>query len=446
MKKKIFLYLFFLIMSSTIVFGIVTAVNTQKLFHSIIQNTKGDVFSQIQERIRTYDKILYFIEKSMVEYGEKAVMQIADELKSPELRDTMSMDDLRRMADEYNVNEIYIIQNNGVVTNTSFPPDLNFNLYTISPDFETFLRGVFGKGKVFSSKLTTSENTGIINNYLYYSPKGSDYIVEISNKVRDFLHSNFSEDFYRNLIGEYFSVVVMENQYLKFLEIYQITEKAKWSLINEGKTFPRDSVLTARLMETGEIELVDDYNYKIVRLFDFDSENFDWFHRHFIEVEFDFSVLAVYMHKMILSLSISALAVVLLFFTLSTQVFNRQFVKRVQSIDNAIKEIEAENYDVKIDMPGSDELNHIARHVESMANAVKKKIDKLEGFIPICASCKDVRDDEGFWHQVESYITDHSDAVFTHAMCPKCLKEYYPDYAEDSLKKKVKGREEEEEI
>lgn len=49
-----------------------------------------------------------------------------------------------------------------------------------------------------------------------------------------------------------------------------------------------------------------------------------------------------------------------------------------------------------------------------------KTIDALEGLIPICASCKKVRDDEGFWHQVEHYLSKRSSATFTHGICPDC--------------------------
>ena len=48
-------------------------------------------------------------------------------------------------------------------------------------------------------------------------------------------------------------------------------------------------------------------------------------------------------------------------------------------------------------------------------------IKKLSGLLPICASCKQVRDDEGYWNQLESYITKHSDATFTHGFCPTCV-------------------------
>jgi len=51
----------------------------------------------------------------------------------------------------------------------------------------------------------------------------------------------------------------------------------------------------------------------------------------------------------------------------------------------------------------------------------------LRGIIPICASCKKVRDDKGYWKQIESYIRDHSEADFSHGICPECAKKLYPD-------------------
>ena len=52
----------------------------------------------------------------------------------------------------------------------------------------------------------------------------------------------------------------------------------------------------------------------------------------------------------------------------------------------------------------------------------------LRGIIPICSSCKKVRDDKGYWNQLESYIRDHSEADFSHSICPECAKELYPDF------------------
>ena len=50
----------------------------------------------------------------------------------------------------------------------------------------------------------------------------------------------------------------------------------------------------------------------------------------------------------------------------------------------------------------------------------------LRGLLPICASCKKVRDDKGYWKQIETYITEHSEAEFSHGLCPDCIEKLYP--------------------
>jgi PAS domain S-box-containing protein len=57
------------------------------------------------------------------------------------------------------------------------------------------------------------------------------------------------------------------------------------------------------------------------------------------------------------------------------------------------------------------------------------KIKTLRGIIPICASCKKIRDDKGYWNELENYIREHSEADFSHGICPECVKELYPELA-----------------
>ena len=55
------------------------------------------------------------------------------------------------------------------------------------------------------------------------------------------------------------------------------------------------------------------------------------------------------------------------------------------------------------------------------------EIKTLRGIIPICSNCKNIRDDKGYWYQIEVYIRDHSDADFSHGLCQDCAKTLYPD-------------------
>jgi len=56
-----------------------------------------------------------------------------------------------------------------------------------------------------------------------------------------------------------------------------------------------------------------------------------------------------------------------------------------------------------------------------------EEIKQLSGLLPICASCKKIRDDKGYWKQIESYISEHSEAEFSHGMCPECSEKFYGD-------------------
>ncbi len=55
-----------------------------------------------------------------------------------------------------------------------------------------------------------------------------------------------------------------------------------------------------------------------------------------------------------------------------------------------------------------------------------EKVQLLSGLLPICSYCKKIRDDEGYWTQVEEYITSHSDATFSHGICPACIEKHFP--------------------
>lgn len=56
------------------------------------------------------------------------------------------------------------------------------------------------------------------------------------------------------------------------------------------------------------------------------------------------------------------------------------------------------------------------------------KVKQLSGLLPICSSCKKIRDDEGYWTQVEVYMREHTEIDFTHTVCPECTKKLYPEY------------------
>ena len=89
---------------------------------------------------------------------------------------------------------------------------------------------------------------------------------------------------------------------------------------------------------------------------------------------------------------------------------------------------------------------NVGRRILEMQNAMADKVQELQkalnevrtlrGIIPICASCKKIRDDKGYWNQVEAYVRDHSEAEFSHGICPECMKELYPEFMREKTESK----------
>ncbi len=74
----------------------------------------------------------------------------------------------------------------------------------------------------------------------------------------------------------------------------------------------------------------------------------------------------------------------------------------------------------------------LEKMVEELRQSIAE-INTLNGLLPICAYCKKIRDDKGYWQQVENYVTERSQASFSHSICPECLRHHHPKQAEKLL-------------
>ena len=78
-----------------------------------------------------------------------------------------------------------------------------------------------------------------------------------------------------------------------------------------------------------------------------------------------------------------------------------------------------------------DQIEHMNIALEETVKEKTQDLKVLSGLLPICSSCKKIRDDKGYWNQIEGYIQQHSDAEFSHSVCPECAKKLYPDLSLD---------------
>lgn len=89
---------------------------------------------------------------------------------------------------------------------------------------------------------------------------------------------------------------------------------------------------------------------------------------------------------------------------------------RIQHTENALRQSEERLQGLLL------EKEHLIEELQATIQEVKM----LSGLLPICAGCKKIRDEQGTWNQVEEYVAKHSEATFSHGLCPDCCKIYFP--------------------
>ncbi|MFO7811298.1 MAG: PAS domain-containing protein [Candidatus Delongbacteria bacterium] len=129
---------------------------------------------------------------------------------------------------------------------------------------------------------------------------------------------------------------------------------------------------------------------------------------------------------------------------IETKEFTRTVHKHIYDGKEVFEEITAtpvldENGEV---MYVIEELRDISKllKLETIITSLRNELKILQGLLPICASCKKIKDDGGYWKELETYIADRSDAKFSHSICPDCLRELYPDIAKKMDEKRSSGK------
>ena len=116
---------------------------------------------------------------------------------------------------------------------------------------------------------------------------------------------------------------------------------------------------------------------------------------------------------------------------------NVEFVSNVYEVGNR-EVIQCNIRDITERRQAEEVLHEATKERERLIKELQYALDNiktLQGLIPMCANCKKIRDDKGFWNQVEKYIGEHTDAEFTHGICPECAITLYGDLYEKALKK-----------
>jgi len=428
MKKKFMFYLLVIISLTSFSIAFLISAFSERTIAAILDNDKNDVINQIKQRLLLFDKYLFVFESGMREIAQTAILNIAKELGDPDATKKITPAEIKSLAVKNGVSEIYFVNREGTVYNTSFRPDMGLNIVKSNSDIADFIKSMFDKSEVNVQRIGISMKTGFVNMYAYYNPPGTDYLIEISIWLNDYIDAKCSKGFYDKIRAELFNNLKKENTYLKSVDMYSITDVSKWSFVNEGKAFEGGPDLIKRIFDEKEIQMKKNGVVTFYKTISFESKEFPWSDRRvIIEIIYDFGPIDDFKAKAFYYSLIICFAVVMISFLLSSRVLNNYIISRIININETLKKISSGDYSARITDDKNDEISNISSEINNMAEKIGSRVKSLEELLPICPSCKKVRDDKGYWNQVEQYFHEHSGIKFTHGTCPECFKTLYPD-------------------
>ena len=288
--------------------------------------------------------------------------------------DDISIPELREITARYNFSDIYLINREKVVFNTTFEPDFGLNLGKLSEPLNLQLENLFSTGEVIVDRLSMSSKTGIIKKYGYYSPPESDKIIEASSNIKEGLslfHSPETRDF---LFNEFFQDTIKTSDIVTDLDVYISDDLSAWSLLYESK--PMEKAIAWKMYVMKKLEIQEGDTLTVYNSFPL-RESMSGF-LCFTKIVYDISLPRQFTRQIIFRSLAILTGVILATFMIASRLLHSQIVKPLNTITDGLKRVEKGDYTTPIIVPGKDEIARIAEDINSMQNHILSREGQLK--------------------------------------------------------------------
>ncbi|MFW6365607.1 MAG: response regulator [Spirochaetota bacterium] len=376
MKRKLLYNVLAALSVTILIISGAIGFNSTVIVKSLAERTINNTLSLTINHIKLMDNFLILIEDSLQRQARAEIRElsgkIAVSLEEGDLNDQM----LSNLAETTQADEIYIIDDDYTITHTTFPPDKGLRM-SYNSEFTSFLDTVYERGIVFSHRPTTSNQTGTLNVYYYYSPPGSDHIVETSYSIKSYIISRYTREFYYSTF-KLFELDGKRSSIISNIDIVSFNNKTAWSFLHEGvqrtdldmellRSIPEDKSWTDRV--NGEYVL-----YKNIGSI---TDNPLFYDSLFIVLRYRLDI----MRTVILQIAAIASAVAVFTFIISIYLFtrflNKNIIDRIMTISSEIKNLHVHGFRQKISIRGEDELNDIAHNINAMSERIVERETQL---------------------------------------------------------------------
>jgi len=358
------------------------ALSAELVLRKIDETARREILDAAYGGIRLLDIVVAREERDMRAACRAALLDLGSRIDDAGDFAAYDAADLRALAEAYGVSELYLVGPDGRIEATSFEPDLGLDLFALSGNFSKFLRGLVGKGEVEDQRIAGSTMTGTLSFYQYYSPKGSDIILEASIEAERAFGGSYEGLGFRDLVGLAFPDAGARARPGKIYRIVDLLYSAAGhpaSMLGiplgggpKEELFRRAMGGLPAKARRGGVET------SLLPLFvsprgpDFEDI------RYWAVLEYDTSYLSAFRGG---ALALTALYVVLAAlcaFLASKRAFDRAVGARIERLETAMAAAALGDYRSRFHDGGDDEISSMERSLDAMVDTMSGRTARLE--------------------------------------------------------------------
>ncbi len=349
MKRFIVLTLILIVFLNSLALTLFFLIHSHNNFSSIRNRDIEDIEQQLVDRLESFHVLIQPFEKKAREYNESVLQEIFGELNVRTNGNPLTADNeiLESLVDPHTGVDLYLIDNNGIVANSTLESDIGLNLLGLDESFSEFLRSIYGQGQIFTQRLGISNMKGTKMIYSYFSPAGSNWILETSVNFEDFMRRNYSNMLYTHLFETFFTEIMHANSEIDAFDIIYQTDVSSRSFIN-GREYNLSEGILRMLEEKGSYRERDEEILRIYIKRSASRLGFDFVQYPILFIEYNLSSYYEFLKKFYIIAGLSALVLIGLFSGVAYRLVDTKIVRRVEELDEVLQRAAYEDYNVRV--------------------------------------------------------------------------------------------------
>ena len=327
------------------------------------------------------------LEQEAREFNEAILIDVADTIFAGSNQNPVSLsnENMQELVTRYEFIDVYLIDRSGTIVRSSYSDDVGLNLLALEPNFADFIRSIYGAGKVMTQRLSLSNMSGSKMIYSYYSPRGSNWIIETSVNFEEFVRSRHSDELYDFLFQTYFTQVPDSHSQLKAFDIIYLTTASARSFLTGLEVHIEPHILDA-LNRDGTYSIRAGSLQTILMKRKMEKKEFDFVQYPILRMEYDMSA---YYRFLLMFYVISAFGIILFIGLLSGVTFRlveKKLVVRIEELADVLQRSTEEDYSRRVSyssripemMKLADSTNRLIERVADSERRLKMALNERE--------------------------------------------------------------------